>query len=135
MEDTLDGVPVVVSKRNHKLYLYNLQGTHAPGEDTSEQEHIKPKETMMATDGSVLYGEGTYGWLKGTTTETLATGSGRVTGGRGTMNSFRAEAQGVASLLDNSTDVEINQATLYLDNLGVVNRLQQQRPIHPLKPD
>ena len=130
-----EGVPVVVSKGTNKLYVYNLQGKHSQVEEINKSEPLKPQVTMMATDGSVLYGEGTYGWLKGNTSETLDTGSGRVTGGRGTMNWFRAEAQGVASLLDNSTDVEINQASLYLDNLGVVNRLQQQRPIHPLKPD
>ena len=67
--------------------------------------------------------------------EDKSSGLGYVTGGPGTMNSFRAEAQGVASILANSTNEEIQGAQLYLDNQGVVRRLQQIWPIHPLRPE
>ena len=81
------------------------------------------------------FGHGTYGWIKATQQEIQSQGLGRVAGGLGTMSSFRAEAQGVASLLAHSLDEEIQGAILHLGNKGVVGSMQQTRLIHPLQPE
>ena len=90
---------------------------------------------MLATDKSEQYRKGTYGWVKGNTTEITASGLGHVTRGTGTMSSYQAEAQGAALIMAKSTDKEIIGAQLYLYNQGVVRRLQQIQPIHPLWPE
>ena len=51
------------------------------------------------------------------------------------MRLYRAEAQGVASIMEASSDAEITGLQLYLDNQGVVKRLKQLCPIHPLQPE
>ena len=51
----------------------------------------------MASDGSVKYQKGTFGYVwKNKNKETIHTGCGWVRGNIETMNSFRAEAQGMA---------------------------------------
>ena len=119
--------PIQVIPCQNTLYATDLKGTLAPENSPTNlpAETTTKQHTMLATDGSVKHGKGTYGWIKGNTTEDTTSGSGHVTGGPGTMNSYRAEAQGVASILANSTNAEIKGAQLYLDNQGVVRRLQQ----------
>lgn len=49
------------------------------------------------------------------------------------MSSYWAEAQGAADAIHTSQAEAIQGAHRYLDNKGVVQRLQQTRPIHSLK--
>ena len=48
------------------------------------------------------------------------------------MTSYRTEAQGASEVLYTLQDQEIHGATLFIDNKGVVTRLNQPRPLHPL---
>ena len=49
------------------------------------------------------------------------------------MNSYRTEAQGAAEILSWTPPESILNATLYIDNKRVVQRIIQERPIHPLQ--
>ena len=135
---THNAFPITVTRKRTKLLIHKITGkidNHSQMQENQNTPGPTQKSTHLATDGSVRYGCGTYGWVKGTSKGIQSSGSGHVTGGRGTMNSYRAEAQGVATLMANTEDNEVQGAYLYLDNQGVVRRLQQVRPIHPLRPE
>ena len=91
-----------------------------------------PRHTILVSDGSVINGEGTYGWVRATNRDVLETSSGKVPGNHQT-SSYRAEAQGVADGI--FTSALPDKLRVYLDNEGVVKNLTKTWPIHPLKPE
>ena len=126
-------IPVQPTRKRDTLYVYKLHTTVERSSPPSRPHNPGPPHTILVSDGSVKNGVGTYGWVKATQNQEHSTGNGQVTGGPGTMTSYRSEAQGAAEVLHTSHPQEIQNSTLHIDNKGVVTRLNQLRPLHPLQ--
>ena len=94
------------------------------------------KPHHMASDGSVQYQKRMHGYVWANEEDTIIhTGRGKVEGNVTTMSSYRAEAQGMASCIQDLDNAELSHMTLWMDNAGVVQRVNRQYPVHPLQPE
>ena len=90
----------------------------------------------MASNGSVKYQQGTYGFIwKNQHKEKIKTGNGWVRGNIDTMNSYRAEAQGMVSCIEGVDQAQLKKTKLWTDNKSLVKRVNQKYKLHPLLPE
>ena len=88
----------------------------------------------MASDGSVIYQQGTFGYIwKDNKGLTIKEGNGSVWGNVNRMSSYRAEAQGVSDCIADVPEQQLRGVTIWIDNHGLVNCLNQKYPLNPLK--
>ena len=121
-------IPIQPQKRALDLYLCTTHATVTLESQPTPQDYSNQNNTpsdshvqYAVSDGSVAHGKGTYGWVQATKKKILQSSMGQVTGIPGNITSFRAEAQGLANLIYNST---INNKTkIYLDNEAVIEKL------------
>ena len=85
----------------------------------------------LTTDASVKYGKASYGAVIHHNNQ-LPLASGRIHGPESIMNSFRAEAGGVATMILNK---QLRPKWFYCDNKELVDKLQSTIPLHLLSPD
>ena len=124
-------IPVKPNRKENKCTLITLP--NPTNEKALERrKEVNPKHTTLVSEGLVVNGQGTYGWVKATKKEVIETGMGRVPGNNATT-SYRVEAQGVIDgLFSGLIPMGLN---VYLDNESVVNQLNNTWPLHPLNPE
>ena len=131
--------PVQPHKQGEKLFLrihpsIIIQDNMPPTGSKSQQNKESPTapEILYAvSDGSVNNGRGTYGWVQATKNKVITSNNGHVEGPPGNITSFRAEAQGLADLVYNSTITD--KTKIYLDNKAVIKKVTQETPLNPLQ--
>lgn len=94
-----------------------------PPETVQEkQPTLIPHVHSMASDGSVIYQKGTFGYVwQNKEGKTIREGNGIVWGNTNTMSSYQAEAQGVADCISTIPDQHLQGITLWTDNFALVN--------------
>ena len=126
-----ESIPVNPKKNRTGWTLSDIP-TRRPIETPPPTIREPTSHSILVSDGSVINGEGTFGWVRATKQDVLETSKGLVTGNHQT-SSYRAEAQGVADgIFTTSLPAKLH---VYLDNEGVVKNLNKTWPIHPLKPE
>ena len=103
------------------------------GEITNNTEEMAPMPTpkckYAVSDNSVHNDSGTFGWVTATNTQVVKRHNRHVTGISGTLNSFRAEAQGLADIIYTGN---VDQTTkIFLDNTSVIDKVNQKVPTTP----
>ena len=101
-------IPIQPQRYKKTLLFTHRNGQPQPGLNENNTDLPLQSETPIHTtttyavsDGSVKNGHGTFGWVQATNKKILNHQSGHVEGSPGSMNSFRAEAQGLADLVYN----------------------------------
>lgn len=118
--------------RTHPSTIVSDTNTGPQNQQTTTETPPEQPEILYAvSDGSVLHGRGTYGWVQATKSKVIHSDFGHVEGPPGNVTSFRAEAQGLADLVYNKT---INPNTkIYLDNEAVIKKVNSTKPLNPLQ--
>ena len=131
--------PVQPQKQGKKLFLRIHPSTIVQDNTNSTQHHhttleeppTNPEILYAVSNGSVLNGRGTYGWVQATKTKVITSDLGHVKGPPGNITSFRAEAQGLADLVYNR-NITTN-TKIYLDNESVIKKVNSTTPLNPLQ--
>ena len=131
--NTAQGIPIQPTHTGDTLITAGTIAKYMQTQTTNIRVEPNTVYKNIASNSSVLNGHGTFGWVKETVDNKIQEGNGEVTGGPGEMNSYRTEAQGAAEILLWTPPESILNATLYIDNKGVVRHITQEIPIHPLQ--
>ena len=127
------GIPIQPTQTEDTLTTTGAIATYksSPQEINREAQNIVYKN--LASNGSVVNRHGTFGWIKEILGNEIQEGNREVSRGPGEMNSYQTKAQGAAEVLLWTPPESLLKATLYIYNKGVVQRITQERPIHPLQ--